>query len=223
MESTASDSSVSHSLSSLLSLLSFRNIATLFDIYNLIRSWWPGNAGLYEILNYESTWEMLDTKGHMAVFRKRQQVKFLQNHVIAFEDYAWGDGELFVDYKCAPGVVVDRYREDDHWNILISLRGTKNKGEIEEFYIERKVKNGFTNPEEWQQAEIRHRTRRLQMAVIFPHGRQCRSAVVTQRSQNRLIVLGPEHFCTLPDGRQLLTWATNNVHAYDVYTLKWLW
>lgn len=178
---------------------------------------------MYEILDYESTWEMLDTEGRKAIFRKRQRVKFLQNNIIAFEDYAWGDGEIFADYKCAPGVVVDRYREGDRWNILISLRGTKNKGDIEEFYIERTVKNGFTNSEEWQQAEIRRQTKHLQMNVIFPSSRPCRAAVITQRSENRPITLGLEHFRTLPDGRQLLTWETTKVRSFDIYTLKWQW
>lgn len=51
---------------------------------------------MYEILDYESTWEMLDTEGRMAIFRKRQRVKFLQNNIIAFEDYAWGDGKYLL-------------------------------------------------------------------------------------------------------------------------------
>lgn len=192
-------------------------------MYELIRQWWPSNTDIYEILEYESTWEMLDTEGRIAIFRKRQRVKFLQNNIIAFEDYAWGDGEIFTDYKCVPGVVADRYREGDRWNILISLRGTKNRGDVEEFYIERTVKNGFTNSEEWQQAEIRRQTKRLQMNVIFPSSRPCRAAVITQRSQNRPIALSPEHFRMLPDGRQLLTWETTKVRSFDIYTLKWQW
>lgn len=223
MDSSSDASSGGRFLRTLLSLFSLNHITALLDIYELIRQWWPGNTDMYEILDYESTWEMLDTEGRIAIFRKRQRVKFLQNNIIAFEDYAWGDGEIFVDYKCAPGVVVDRYREGDRWNILISLRGTKNKDDVEEFYIERTVKNGFTNSEEWQQAEIRRRTKRLQMNVIFPSGRPCRTAVINQRSQNRPVVLGPEHFRTLPDGRQLLTWETSQVRSYDVYTLKWQW
>lgn len=223
MEPSTQPSPTATTFRALLSLLSFNHIATLLDLYQLLRQWWPGNTDMYEILEYESTWEMLDTEGRLAIFRKRQRVKFLQNNIIAFEDYAWGDGDIFTDYKCAPGVVVDRYREGDRWNILISLRGTKNKGDIEEFYIERTVTNGFQNAEEWQQAEIRRRTRRLQMNVIFPSGRPCQKAELTQRSHNRPITLGPEHFRRLADGRQLVTWETDKVRAYDIYTLKWQW
>jgi len=223
MDSSSDAAYGDHFLRILLSIFSLNHINAFLDIYELLRQWWPGNIDMYKILDYESTWEMLDPEGRMAIFRKRQQVKFLQDNIISFEDYAWGDGEIFVDYKCAPGVVVDRYREGDRWNILISLRGTKNKGDVEEFYIQRTVKNGFTNSEEWQQAEIRRRTRRLQMNVIFPSSRPCRAAVITQRSQNRPISLGPEHFHILPDGRQLLRWETTKVRSFDIYTLKWQW
>ena len=43
---------------------------------------------------------------------------------------------MFGEYKCLPGVEVDRYQEGDRWNILISLRETKSSGDIEDFYID---------------------------------------------------------------------------------------
>ena len=179
--------------------------------------------GLYEILDYEATLELLDTTGKRARFKKRQRVKFLQDNVIAFEDCAWGDGDVLVNYKCTPGVVADRYRESDRWNVLISLRETRNRGDIEEFHIERTVKNSYVRDEEWLQTEIRRSTRRLSMGVIFPKQRTCRRAALMQRSANRVLVLGPNHFHALPDGRQLVTWETDHVRAFEVYTLQWRW
>ena len=99
--------------------------------------------GIYEILEYESTLELLDSKGQTAIFSKRLRVKFLQDHVIAFQDHAWGDGDNLGHYTCSPGVIVDRYRDGDRWNILISLRETKNTGDVQEFYIRRAIKRGF--------------------------------------------------------------------------------
>jgi hypothetical protein len=180
-------------------------------------------TGPYEILDYEATVELLDTAGKKALFKKRQRVKFLQNNVIAFEDYAWGDGEIFSEYRCKPGVVVDRYQEGDRWNILISLRATKSIGDVTEFHIERTEENTFTKDEEWLQTEIRRRTRRLQMNVFFPRERYCLAASVSKRSSSKETVLGPEHFHLLPDGRQLVSWETDHVDKYDVYTLKWKW
>lgn len=180
-------------------------------------------TGPYEILDYEATLELQDLEGKRAIFRKRQRVKFLQNNIIAFEDYAWGDGELLDDYQCSPGVVVDKYQEGDRWNILISLRTTKGIGDTEEFHIVRRERNTFTKNEEWLQTEIRRRVRRLQMNVIFPKHRHCQRATISRRNSNRTSTLGPEHFHILPDGKQQLTWETNHVKGYDIYTLKWNW
>ena len=130
--------------------------------------------GMYEILDYDSTLELVDPQGATATFKRRQRVKFLQDNIIAFQDHAWGDGEIFADYKCSPGIEVDRYQAGDRWNVLISLRETKSAGDVEDFYIERTVRGGFTQNEEWRQIEIRHRTKRLKLAIIFPEERRVR-------------------------------------------------
>lgn len=203
-------------------MLSLSNLKDLLDLYQNLRQRLP-STDMYEILDYESTLELCDIEGRVAIFQKRQRVKFLQNNIIAFEDYVWGDGEVIAEYKCAPGVVADRYQEGDRWNVLISLRETKHKGDITEFHIERLEKQSFTKADEWQQTEIRRRTRRLQMNIIFPQGRRCQRAILTQRRHNRVQVLGTEHFHDLPDGRQLLTWESSRVYPYDIFTLRWQW
>lgn len=131
------------------------------DLFQFARRWWRNRQpqGLYEILDYDVTLELLDPYGQVAVIKKRQKVKFLQDNITVFPDYAWGDGQFLAEYRCSPGRVVDTYREGDRWNILISLRETKKRGDIVDFYIERSVRDGFTQAEEWRQIEIRHQTR----------------------------------------------------------------
>lgn len=200
-------------------------LALLPDLYRALRIWLKRyrHEGMYEIVNYDSTLELLDPKGKSAIFKRRQQVKFLQDHIIAFQDYAWGDGDIFAEYKCSPGVEVDRYREGDQWNILISLRETKNAGDVLDFYTERTIKEGFTSNEEWWQVEIRHHTKQFRLAVIFPARRRCQRAVLLHPSQNTTRVLSSEHFTTLPDGRQVLTWETSKLKRFDAYIIKWIW
>lgn len=182
-----------------------------------------GHTGMYEILDYDANLELLDHKGKRAIFKRRQQVKFLQDNVIAFQDYAWGDGDILVDYSCRPGTAVDRYREGNQWNILISLRETKSLGDVIDFYTERVIKNGFTNEEEWWQVKIRHQTKQFKLVVIFPPNRPCRRAILFQEGQNRTTVLDGNHLVHLPDGRQQLVWETNKLKRGDTYTFKWKW
>ena len=200
-------------------------ISLLFDLYRALRLFIrrERHEGMFEILEYDSTLELADPKGATAIFKRHERVKFLQDNVIAFQDRAWGDGEIFADYRCSPGIEVDRYQEGDRWNVLISLRETKSAGDIEDFYIERTVKNGFTREEEWRQTEIRHRTRRLKLSIIFPRQRRCRRAVLIERNHNRTTVLDPGHFTDLPDGRQVLSWEIRNPRRFEIYTIKWKW
>ncbi len=77
--------------------------------------------GMYEILDYEATLEILDLKGKKAVLTRREVIRFLQDNVVAIHDHAWGDGELFAEYRCQPGAPVDSYEDGSKWNVLISL------------------------------------------------------------------------------------------------------
>lgn len=212
-------------LSALLAYFSQDWVTLCFDLYRAIRLWvnHQRREGMYEILDYDVTLELKDRKGEMAIFKNQQRVKFLQDEIISFPDYAWGDGSIFADYHCSPGRVVDRYQEGDRWNILISLRETKNSGDTEDFYIERIAKRGFLKAEESLQTEIRHRTRRLRMTIIFPKGRQCQRAVLLKRSRHRTQVLGPEHFTNLPNGEQRLVWETTKIRRFEIFTIKWMW
>ncbi|MCD6576615.1 MAG: hypothetical protein J7K66_01215 [Anaerolineaceae bacterium] len=55
--------------------------------------------GMYEVLSYESTLEILDPKGKQAIFTKKEEVKFLQDNIIAFQDQAWGRGKILENYQ----------------------------------------------------------------------------------------------------------------------------
>jgi hypothetical protein len=87
---------------------------------------------LYEVLEYESTLELKDREGRKATFKKREKVRYLQDNVIAYQDQAWGDGEILLNYRCTPGAPVDRYRSGYKTTILISRREVKDKGDVDE-------------------------------------------------------------------------------------------
>lgn len=216
--------SVTRTLRRLLAGFPVEWLPALFDLTHALFQWITArHDGLYDILDYDSTLELLDRNGKRAVFRKHQRVKFLQDNVIAFQDYAWGEGDIFAQYRVSPGRVADRYQEGDRWTVLISLRESKQRGDVEEFAMERTVTGGFTRAEEWRQVEIRHPTRHLRLAVIFPRGRPCRRAFLTRRSRNHSLELDSRHFLALPDGRQMVRWETTHVPPLEIYTLHWEW
>ena len=108
------------------------------ELWRFSRKLWRGLAheGMYEVLEHEVTLELVDRKGKQALIRKRQKVRYLQNNIIAYQDQAWGDGQILVNYQCSPGIEADRYKAGHKTHILISLREVKERGEIDEFHIQ---------------------------------------------------------------------------------------
>ena len=101
--------------------------AHLLDLYKVLRQWVRRQQpeGLYEILDDDSTLVLVDAKGKLAVFKRRQRVKSLPDYINIFPDYAWGDGQIFADYKCSSGQIMDHCQEADCWNSLCSRRYAK--------------------------------------------------------------------------------------------------
>ena len=118
-------------------LLNLPWIQVAGELWKIGRKMWRGyaNEGVYEVLDYEATLELLNKKGTQAAFQKRLRVRYLQDNIIAFQDSAWGDGEILVNYKCIPGIAVDKYRSGFKTHVLLSLRKIKNRGDIDEFNI----------------------------------------------------------------------------------------
>ena len=196
-------------------------LATGADLARLATG--PRPRGIYEVLAHHTTVELCDTKGKLARVTRRQEVRFLQDHVVAFTDYAWGDGQPLAEYTCQPGVPVDVYDDGAKKTILISLRETKSHGDVLRFHIQRKIVAGFGKRREWWETEIYHPTRCLGVVILFPKGRPCLRAVVVQRSNSRTTALSEQHFRFLPDGRQRLAWQIRNPKLHDRYTIQWAW
>jgi len=195
------------------------------ETWKLAQKLWRGWAdeGMYEVLDYEFTLELLDKKGERAVVRKRERVRYLQNSIMAYQDQAWGDGKILINYRCTPGVPVDQYRPGQKTYILISLREVKNRGDEDEFSIEWEAQNGFTRSTELWAAEVSHRTRRLKVEVIFPQSRPPVRTALVETTAQRVTALGQNALRQLADGRYTLAWETNRPRLYETYALRWDW
>ena len=136
---------------------------------------------------------------------------------------AFGDGDLFAEYHCQPGIPVDFYEDGSKHNVLISLRETKNRGDVIDLWIERVIIGGLKANDEWLETEIDHRMKCLKLSIIFPRDRRCQRAILTRRSTHKTVALDRRHLSTLSDGRQQLTWETKRPRLHDLYAIKWRW
>jgi hypothetical protein len=212
-------------LNKLLSASSWSWISSLGQNIQRVQQLLKGDSptGLYEVLDYNAMLDLVDPQGEIAFFKKWQKVRFLQDHVVAFQDHSWGDGNVLADYRCSPGRLVDRYLDGNRWNLLISLRETKSAGDIENLYMQTKLRHSFTKNDEWWQVEMYSETQWLKLSILFPRGRHCQRAVLFEKTKNQTIPLDPKQFANLPDGRQLLKWETQKPRRFETYTLKWTW
>jgi hypothetical protein len=194
----------------------------LGDVWKVLQKALPGQSykGLYEVLEYESTLELKDRGGKRAAFKKREKVRYLQDNVIAYQDQAWGAGEILLDYRCTPGAPVDRYRSGHKTYVLISRREVKNRNDVDEFNIEWSIRQGFLRRTEHWETHVTHRTRRLTINVIFPKSRPPRHATLIESNRQHSHTLAKRG---LPDGRWLVTWKTKKPRLYETYILQWEW
>jgi hypothetical protein len=160
--------------------------------------------GLYEVLEYESTLELKDRKGKKATFRKREKARYLQDNVIAYQDQAWGDGQILLNYRCTPGTPVDRYRSGHKTYILVSRREVKNKGDVDEFNIGWSIRQGFPRRTGYWETHVTHQTRHLRVNVVFPKSRPPRRATLIESNRQRTHNLA-KRAQVLRDGRWLVT------------------
>lgn len=179
--------------------------------------------GMYIVLNYETTLELLDVEGKNAVLSKIEEVKFLQNNIIAFQDQAWGDGEILLDYQCSPGKAVDFFRNGHKTLVLISLPYMKQKGEYTTFRISWKIKKGFLKPNGFWGTDIDHQTEKVKVNLIFPVLRPPKRVYVEEINTKKLKELDRDNIAKLPDGRWEISWEKQNPRIHEHYIMRWEW
>ena len=206
-------------------LFSIPWLDVLAYIWRSGRKLWNGLAdeGMYEVLDYESTLELLDDTGQQACFEKQERVRYLHNNILAYQDQAWGDGKILLDYQCSPGTVVDQYRPGRKTYLLISLRDVKERGDVDEFHIKWNMQDCFLRRQEQWETEVRHRTKRLEMNVIFPKSRPPIRVWLQEYMRRRTRPLPYNMLQQLPDKRWAVSWRVEKPRLYEEYILKWAW
>ncbi len=181
------------------------------------------SEGMYEVSNYESVLEILDKTGRKAKFRKRMDVRYLQDNIIAFPDFGWADGKGPVNYRVSPGIPVDRYKSGHRTYVVVSLRENKNKGDIDEFNIEWEIKNGFLKKDGYWQTDVSHKFGQLSISLILPKERPPYNVFVEEANRKRQHQVSKNNIQRLPDGKWHISWSLLNPHMYEQYILRWVW
>lgn len=179
--------------------------------------------GTYKVNSHTSTLELLDQHGRTSIYTKKQTVTFTQNGVFAIQDQAWGDGDIFSQYTCSPGVIVDKYKEGYRWKVLISLQTTRNRNEQEEFLIERTIKDGFLTSTCNFQVQVDHPTDVLTLSVIFPSKCNPKSVMLIEQNLKKHHTLDQSFSSRLSRGRIQYQWTVQKPRLFESFILRWTW
>lgn len=152
------------------------------------------NEGVYEVLDYESILEIHDKKGTKATFSKQKKIRYLQDNIIAYEEYGWGDGEILLNYRTSRGKAVDRYRSGFKTYILLSLREVKNRRDIDEFNIQWNIRKGFLTEDGYWATDVSQRTKHIKVNVIFPKTRPPLKLSVEESNRQRTVTQNRKNF-----------------------------
>jgi hypothetical protein len=201
------------------------NLGVLADLRKLVTEFIKKfqNEGMYRVLEYETALELVNSKGTTARFRKREKIQYLQDNIIAFQDQAWGDGKILVDYQCSPGIPVDQHRSGYKTHILISLREVKSKGDYDEFVINWRILRGFLKPTGFWGTEINHDTEFIKTQVIFPRNRPPKRVTILEKNKQKTSPIGQSNIKQLPDGKWLVTWEESKPILHEQYIMSWVW
>jgi len=179
--------------------------------------------GIYEVLEYECKVELKDKNGKLAVVQKREKLRYFQDYITSYLDQAWGDGKILLEYRCSPGTSVDEFRLGHKTYKLISLREFRNRGDVDEFNIEWKMRNGFLKNTGFWGTAINHRTKKVTIKVIFPKDRPPLQASIIESNLQRRQILGKDSQQVFPNGKTMILWEMENPRLYENYVLRWEW
>jgi hypothetical protein len=180
-------------------------------------------SGIYEVLDYESTLEIKDIEGKEAYFYKREKVRYLQNNIIAYQDQAWGDGEILQNYYCSPGKAVDFSRPGLKTIILIAIQNIRHFGDLDEYLIAWGMTNCFLRPREQWETSIDHPTNRLRLNLVFPFKRPPYQVSLIEETNHRSTLIDSHQLNRVADGRWMVHTEIDKPRLNERYILEWDW
>ena len=177
--------------------------------------------GVYEVLDYESTLEILDPRGMVAKFNKTEKVRFLQDNVIAIQDQLWGINKNIYNYKCSPGIPVDSYESGHKTLVVISLREIYSKKDEVNLNMQWYLRGDPIGKTGSWETYINQYTQKVILNVVFPAQQPPVKMWISEGNKKRVREIGKESLSRLPDKQWQITWEKKNPVMYETYTMKW--
>jgi len=172
----------------------------------------------YEIIRYETTLTLHDTRGMSATFERWESIRFLQDGVAGILDHVWGDGVLMTSYENDAGSLEDSFVDEGRRHLVIGLPRPMGRGETMSFVVRRGVMAGFTGSDEWLEVSIDHPVRHLRAQILFPRARPVRHVMADHHGMHAALPIQ-----RLADGTTAVRLETSRARAHSPYLMRWSW
>lgn len=138
----------------------------------------------YEVLDFRIEVDIQDRDGRLAVLRRWEEIRALQDRVVAYQDRIWGDGDVARNWRCSLGEPVDALDREGKRHLLVWLDAPLRQGQTKVVQVEQTTADTFCGQLEWYEVHIRHFTHKASGCFVFPRGRD--------PQQIRVLLFGPQ-------------------------------
>ncbi len=124
----------------------------------------------YETIKFSGRLKVLDLDRTVAVFTRRQRVRFLEDGVSVLFDRIWGEGVLVGSYL-APGLnMMEPIRTPTGYVLPLGLPRRFRKGETFEIVSYRRIVGAFCETRGYWETAMSKPTELIQITVVTPPG-----------------------------------------------------
>lgn len=167
----------------------------------------------YETIKFAGRLEFLERRG-VAIFSRRQRIRFLEDGVSTFFDLAWGDGILFANYTAGRLRILDAIPTRKGYVVALALPRLFRKGETLDIELRRRIVGCFLDEQVYWDSALRVPTDLLTLDIVPPRGRRIRQAE---------IVAPPEGDVEASESRARLRLRVRRPALHTPYKLAWSW
>ena len=163
----------------------------------------------YETLKYSGRLEILDPTGRVALFKRHQRVRFLEDNVGVLYDRVWGLGVLFATYVVRDARILEPIRTPKGYVVPLALSRPFRKGETFDLVTQRKIVGAFVKESYWDSA-MHAPTDLLEMTVVS-----------ARRLSRPEIIAPPRGDFDATASSNVVKMRVRGPALYDTYKLSW--
>jgi hypothetical protein len=174
----------------------------------------PSECFRYETISFHGRLEILDKEGRVAIFRRRQRIRFLEDGVAEFIDRVWGDGVLFAGYEARSMSLVEAIPTRKGYAVLLGLPRAFARGETFDVVTERRIVGAFIDHQAYWDSAMAAPTGSLTIEVRAPAGRSLARPEIVAPARGRM---------DLRQRRRSLKFQVKQPALQIPYKLEWSW